>query len=743
MRVCFLKRSVLLSFLLAATGICSAATYYIDPNGNDASGNGSISNPWKTLRRATQTVTGAGNIIHVNPGTYFETQESYLSAGVSIEGAGNTVCIIKGEMTGQFSTLLSLDSPNDTNGNQSVSGITFDGQYVSETNFKTWIGIFVTGRSNVSVYNCRIINFSNRGVVFDGNDADDPIYDPGHYATGNKFYNNTVLNSAENNGIFGTGLLNIGSQMGMEIYGNTMVQDQRPDFKNGWPIKPWNNGWLKGVKIYNNTLTKASYKGTYPGQNGDWDFCVELLNLEGLDIYNNTIQGSIDLSFCRKGSYNYSAWIHHNTLGRTPANVNFESGIILEYRAEHILIENNVLNNVSSGVQFNTRTVNNDGGFPNPGGGVPAGGFSYLLNNTIRNNLFSNLYYGNGSGTGTGIALLSENGNDEQVNGLNIYNNTFVAKATSGPIICFDLSNLENGNATNINIRNNILNGFSYSWLAGSYPNTAISNIMVTHNDAFGNGSGNAPAWPGGNPVNYTYNNNLSVNPLFVSAVDFRLQAASPVIDKGIDIGLPFNGNAPDMGYAEFNSGPPLPITLIGLSVRAAGGGHLLRWETASESNSDHFSIERSSDALAYTPIGQVPAAGFSTSARNYQFTDASPLTGMNYYRLAMVDRSGRTEYSNIVSIFHDTNSPVSIDHFSLSSQPGMINMEISAARPGQAVITLLTASGQTILNTSKQLQPGTNTFSRNLPSLAPGIYYIRLASGDQTLVKRAFSSSR
>ncbi|HMU73739.1 MAG TPA: DUF1565 domain-containing protein, partial [Ferruginibacter sp.] len=102
-----------------------AATYYIDPNGNDVTGNGSLANPWKTLRKATLTVTGAGNIIHVNAGTYYETQECYLAVGVNLEGAGSTVTIIRGEITGQFSTLLSLDSPNDTNGNQSVSGITF------------------------------------------------------------------------------------------------------------------------------------------------------------------------------------------------------------------------------------------------------------------------------------------------------------------------------------------------------------------------------------------------------------------------------------------------------------------------------------------------------------------------------------------------------------------------------------------------------------------------------------------
>ena len=46
----------------------------------------------------------------------------------------------------------------------------------------------------------------------------------------------------------------------------------------------------------------------------------------------------------------------------------------------------------------------------------------------------------------------------------------------------------------------------------------------------------------------------MSVNPLFVNAAagDFTLQASSPVIDKGLDLGYPFVGDAPEMGAEEY-----------------------------------------------------------------------------------------------------------------------------------------------------------------------------------------------
>ncbi|MFA5974297.1 MAG: hypothetical protein WC780_18255, partial [Lentimicrobiaceae bacterium] len=71
-----------------------ATTYYISPNGSNSS-NGDITHPWQTLSYACAHVTNPGDIIHVNAGTYNETAQSNLAIGISIEGEGSTVSIIK------------------------------------------------------------------------------------------------------------------------------------------------------------------------------------------------------------------------------------------------------------------------------------------------------------------------------------------------------------------------------------------------------------------------------------------------------------------------------------------------------------------------------------------------------------------------------------------------------------------------------------------------------------------------
>ena len=563
-----MKKLIVIIFL-SVSFIVNGQTYYISPTGNDATGNGSQANAWKTLSKATSTVTSG--VIHVLSGTYTESGTLNLKAGVSIEGDGKTTTIIKSSTTGQWSTFINMESPDGTNGNQSISNVTIDGNTNTSGNSSgAWIGIAITGRSNVSIHDCFFKNFYAYGVVFQGNHLDGITaknWTSGLYATGNKFYNNEMTNCsgvlAEIQG--GSGCLGMGWQDGMEVYNNSIVNTSRPAGRNGWPIKFWSNGYLKGVKIHDNTLIRSPYNSPQVfGGTGEWDFAIEFFNVQGLELYNNYIQGSVDINYIYKGSYPYGLWAHHNTLNHATQNPNPESGFIFEFKAEHILVENNVLNNKFVGISYNTRGITNNGGENNYAcnyGGA-TGGCSGIINNVIRNNVFSNLYPGNGA-TG-GIITQSESTNDVQIDGLHIYNNVFSAKATGGTYNGLDFGGMGSGaNVKNVFIRNNIFQNFRSSPIV-KQAGGSQSNIQISNNN-FYNNTPNSISWTGS-----TQSNNQTVNPLFVSATDFHLQTTSTMIDAGFTPlllpsyaqAVPFNGTAPDLGYAETGSSqPPVPCT--------------------------------------------------------------------------------------------------------------------------------------------------------------------------------------
>ncbi|MBL7730563.1 MAG: hypothetical protein JNM88_05245 [Chitinophagaceae bacterium] len=95
----------------------------------------------------------------------------------------------------------------------------------------------------------------------------------------------------------------------------------------------------------------------------------------------------------------------------------------------------------------------------------------------------------------------------------------------------------------------------------------------------------------------------------------------------------------------------PLPVELTEFKGTLQGKNSLLEWTTSSENNSKQFELEKSMDGVVYRKIATIPAAGNSSSPRNYSYLDKEPLTEKNFYRLRSVDLDGASRLSNVVLI--------------------------------------------------------------------------------------------
>jgi hypothetical protein len=89
-----------------------------------------------------------------------------------------------------------------------------------------------------------------------------------------------------------------------------------------------------------------------------------------------------------------------------------------------------------------------------------------------------------------------------------------------------------------------------------------------------------------------------------------------------------------------------LPIELIAFDANVNSNVVDLNWATASETNNDYFTIERSQDGLTFESIDTIDGAGNSTTLLVYFSTDAHPHEGLSYYRLKQVDFNGHFSYS-------------------------------------------------------------------------------------------------
>jgi hypothetical protein len=307
-----------------------------------------------------------------------------------------------------------------------------------------------------------------------------------------------------------------------------------------------------------------------------------------------------------------------------------------------------------------------------------------------------------------------------------------VAKASMG------LDFTDAASITNTEVKNNLFVNFSYAYLFGD-PGAAINTMAVQNNNVFNCGYGNVPKYTGVAPTNLTYTGNLSIDPLFIGNGDYSLKSNSPCIDAGVFVGLPYAGAAPDRGYAE--AGAILPIKLLDFSVVDNKGKNLLHWKTATEINSDHFTIQRSTNGVNFETVGTIQAAGFSNNEMDYDFTDADPAAGANYYRLIMVDKDNIIDYSNVVSIFSKKVQSMTIANAQLSSAKSSLSFTVNATQNVKALLMVFDANGRSYLNTPVVLQPGLNRIDKNISAAAKGIYYVRLVTADEGLVKNVMAT--
>jgi len=167
-----------------------------------------------------------------------------------------------------------------------------------------------------------------------------------------------------------------------------------------------------------------------------------------------------------------------------------------------------------------------------------------------------------------------------------------------------------------------------------------------------------------------------------------------------------------------------LPVVFESFTAVARDGQGYLQWQTSLEENSKVFIIQRSTDGVHFSDLGSVAAAGTSHTTKTYNYTDATPATGTNYYRVKEMDLDSKATYSSIRAL-----------QFSAT---GAAKVAWTSAASGQAEIALLPGSNelyQVIDINGRKLQQGQLSGGKlYLSGMASGVYIINITtqSGNQ-----------
>lgn len=187
----------------------------------------------------------------------------------------------------------------------------------------------------------------------------------------------------------------------------------------------------------------------------------------------------------------------------------------------------------------------------------------------------------------------------------------------------------------------------------------------------------------------------------------------------------------------DFTTFFPLPARLTDFNAAVTNRNVALTWKTESEQNNKGFEIQRSNNGAEWYPIGFVNGAGESSTTRSYSYTDRSLSPGNYYYRLEQKDFDGNSAKSAIVTATISGRGAVAL---STGQNPFITSTNIRVDLPSKQKIRLsvIDMNGREIRVLADNVrEAGTHQVPLNADGLTRQLYYIRLQTETETLVKK------
>ena len=251
---------------------------------------------------------------------------------------------------------------------------------------------------------------------------------------------------------------------------------------------------------------------------------------------------------------------------------------------------------------------------------------------------------------------------------------------------------------------------------------------------------------PGGTVVNLT---NIMPSSLWDNtSTNINLLPAAGIGLYTVDIKYDYQVNPLFMCTGVYSSGwlsagfsvggptGPLAVEMSTFTARKQSNKEIaILWKTDNEKGNNSFNIERSSDGLSFSTIGSLQGAGNSTIEKSYNFIDAAPLQGVNYYRLKNLSTGEKETISKIVSVnFLDKlNNKLQLYPNPVQSA---LRVELISNEEATELVQVFDLAGRMISSQNTILSKGLNNISLDVNTLSSGTYLIKMGNEMARFVK-------
>lgn len=189
-------------------------------------------------------------------------------------------------------------------------------------------------------------------------------------------------------------------------------------------------------------------------------------------------------------------------------------------------------------------------------------------------------------------------------------------------------------------------------------------------------------------------------------------------------------------GFFVHSGAYALPLRLLQFSGTILGNSNVLQWTTTAEQQTAYFDIERSTDGIQFTTVGQVTSSGATAGNNNYKYTDdvRAHTQPVYYYRLKMVDNNAQFTYSSLVKLKR-SNQEFLVKVLQNPFRQQLL-VDVTSPRLQECMVTLTDMNGKNIAQRTIVLQNGNTIIDiPGMQKAGAGTYVLTLVTTDEKRV--------
>lgn len=162
-----------------------------------------------------------------------------------------------------------------------------------------------------------------------------------------------------------------------------------------------------------------------------------------------------------------------------------------------------------------------------------------------------------------------------------------------------------------------------------------------------------------------------------------------------------------------------VPVRIVDFNAVNNNGTVSAAVQVANQQNMEYYQLQKSVDSRNFSDLeGQQQRA---TAATSYNFTDAVPANGANFYRIKAKDRSGEIFYSEVKRV-----DVVGKLGYAIKSQGSQVMLQANASEAAKINVSVVNAAGKAVVNNNFQLAKGVNLLPlEEMSNMPSGLYFI------------------